>query len=121
MSNVHPSSKGLRELAAFLDNCAEEGVEIPISPYVHFGSYGYANKEQQRATCAALLSRLNQPMTMPDTPSAWADAKIPANFSGVEAHFNFSASAICEQVEEMQLVKVWQLPALTAATPEAKS
>lgn len=106
----HPSSAGLRELADFLDNCADEGIDVQPCTYVYFSRYGLnlGNDDAQRSIAAALAKRLNIPWHIPASVDSYTDAELKCNFSGVRADFHFKASLICEQVEVMRPVKVWK-------------
>lgn len=108
MPTLHPSSAGLRQLADFLDNCAEEGIDVPPLSFVYFGSYSYPSHEAARTVAAAVSKRLNIPFQLPEDGRQYSDAILKAKFSEVAVDFHFAAAAICEQVEVMQPVKVWK-------------
>lgn len=108
MPTLHPSSAGLRQLADFLDSCAEEGIDVNPLSYVFFNNPYGATKESQVSVCAALSKRLPSSIKMDDPSMPYATAEITHEFSGVCATFRFSADALCEQVTEMREVKVWK-------------
>lgn len=107
--NKHPSSAGLRQLADFLDNCAEEGIET-AKPYICFWSHQIANDDPKvmRDSCIGLSKRLGLPIKMPTTNHESADVNFTVEFGGITTSFDYRAKYVCEQVTEMREVKVWK-------------
>lgn len=101
----HPSSKGLRELAEFLDCCAADGVAVEPLLHVYF-SQRRAGFERAQRTCTELCRRLDTTITV--GPGQYDDAMIDTQFSGVPVQFAFDKTAVCEQVDEPGTVRVWR-------------
>ncbi len=99
--NKHPSSAGLRQLADFLDNCAEEG--IGVEPQVEL--------KLTKENIGPLLKRLHiLPPKLPDTTEKWSSIRIDAShkFGGCAVQLWNWRNEICELVTEMRPVEVWR-------------
>lgn len=110
MSSVHPSSKGLRELADFLDSCVEDGLKVPPIQLVYIPPSLWDDQpnDQVRAACKELCKRLGVSVKVPGGDSPWASVDVQAKFDGVPFTVSFNAGVVLKQVEEMQPVKVWK-------------
>lgn len=98
MPTLHPSSAGLRQLADFLDNCAEEGIDCAVQARITL----------TKENLIPLHKRLNLTPKFPEMVKDWESVRTDTDYHGLPLELWNWAQELCESTIEMRPTKVWK-------------